>query len=84
MKGVQIMNDTMDWLYFHYILPAMEEEPQGEYAEHIEKLQSMLDIPHKINLEMAVEFYASCAFRLGLRTGCPSGRFCRRSGGLGA
>ena len=30
-----------------------EEEPQGEYAEHIEKLQSMLDIPQKINLEMA-------------------------------
>ncbi len=78
------MNDTMDWLYFHYILPAMEEEPQGEYAEHIEKLQSMLDIPHKIHLEMAVEFYASCAFRLGLRTGVSLRQILSEERGLGA
>lgn len=63
------MNDSMDWLYFHYILPALEEENQGEYAENIKKLQEILDIPQQINFEMAVEFYASAAFRLGLRTG---------------
>lgn len=63
------MTDTMDWLYFHYILPVLEEEPQGEYAKNIRNLDDVLDIPQKIDLEMAMEFYASTAFRLGLRTG---------------
>ena len=63
------MTDFMDWLYFHYILPVLQEEPKGEYEEHIRKLESLLDIPQSTNLEMAVEFYASPAFRLGLRTG---------------
>ena len=63
------MENTMEWLYFHYILPALEEEPQGEYTKNIQNLDSILDIPQKMDLEMAVEFYASTAFRLGLRTG---------------
>ena len=63
------MNDSMDWLYFHYILPVLEEENQGKYAENIKNLQTILDIPQQINFEMAMEFYASTAFRLGLRTG---------------
>ncbi len=63
------MSNSMDWLYFHYILPALEEENQGEYAENIKELRKILDIPQQINFEMAMEFYASTAFRLGLRTG---------------
>lgn len=63
------MDDSMDWLYFHYILPALEEENQGEFAEHIQNLQKILDIPQQFSFEMAMEFYASRAFRLGLRTG---------------
>ena len=63
------MTDSMDWLYFHYILPILEEENQGEYAKNIERLKKILDIPHSIDFEMAMEFYATCAFRLGLRTG---------------
>ena len=63
------MSNSMDWLYFHYILPALEEEKQGEYAENIKELRKILDIPQQINFEMAMEFYASTAFRLGLRTG---------------
>lgn len=63
------MTDTMDWLYFHYILPVLEEEPQGEYAKNIQNLDDVLNITQKIDLEMAMEFYASTAFRLGLRTG---------------
>ena len=63
------MENTMEWLYFHYILPALEEEPQGEYTKNIQNLDGILDIPQKMDLEMAVEFYASTAFRLGLRTG---------------
>ena len=47
-------------------------------------MQSMLDIPHKINLEMAVEFYASCAFRLGLRTGVSLRQILSEERGLGA
>ena len=27
------MEKSMDWLYFHYILPILEEENQGEYAK---------------------------------------------------
>lgn len=60
------MTDFMDWLYFHYILPVLQEEPKGEYEEHIRKLESLLDIPQSTNLEMAVEFYASTAFRLAI------------------
>ena len=63
------MNDSMDWLYFHYILPVLEEENQGKYAENIKNLQTILDIPQQINFERAMEFYAGTAFRLGLRTG---------------
>ena len=63
------MSNSMDCLYFHYILPALEEENQGEYAENIKELRKILDIPQQINFEMAMEFYASTAFRLGLRTG---------------
>ena len=63
------MHDSMDWLYFHYILPVLEEENQGEYAKNIESLKKLLDIPHTTDFEMAMEFYATCAFRLGLRTG---------------
>ena len=63
------MTDSMDWLYFHYILPVLQEEHPGEYAKNIENLQQILDIPHSIDFELAMEFYATCAFRLGLRTG---------------
>lgn len=63
------MHDSMGWLYFHYILPVLEEENQGEYAKNIESIKKLLDIPHSIDFEMAMEFYATCAFRLGLRTG---------------
>lgn len=63
------MNDSMDWLYFHYILPVLEEENQGKYAENIKNLRQILDIPQQVNFETAMEFYATCAFRLGLRTG---------------
>ena len=63
------MEKSMDWLYFHYILSVLEEENQGEYAKNIESLKKILDIPHSIDFEMAIEFYATCAFRLGLRTG---------------
>ncbi len=63
------MERSMDWLYFHYILPVLQEEPRGEYAKNFENLEQILDIPHTIDFEIAMEFYAVCAFRLGLRTG---------------
>ena len=63
------MKKSSDWLYFHYILPILEEEDQGEYAKNIESLKKILDVPHSTDFELAVEFYATCAFRLGLRTG---------------
>ena len=46
------MENSMDWLYFHYILPVLEEENQGEYAKNIESLKKILDIPHSIDFEM--------------------------------
>ena len=63
------MDDFMDWLYFYYILPIIEAENQGEYAQSIARLLGILDIPQMVDFEMAMEFYASTAFRLGLRTG---------------
>ena len=63
------MKQSSDWLYFHYILPILEEEDQGEYAKNIERLKKILDTHHTTDFELAVEFYATCAFRLGLRTG---------------
>ena len=62
------MKKSSDWLYFHYILPILEEENQGEYAENITRLKSLLDLHQTTDFELAIEFYATCAFRLGLRT----------------
>lgn len=63
------MDDFMNWLYFHYIEPTLEGTDKGEYAEPIARLRGMLDISQEMDLEMAIQFYADCAFQLGLRTG---------------
>ena len=63
------MSPSMDWLYSYYIMPIIEGTPPGEYAENIARLKAALDIPLEMDLERMLEWYASIAFRLGLRTG---------------
>ncbi len=63
------MTNFLDWLYFHYILPAIEEADPGEYQDSLNHLEKTLTIGQQIDMNRAVEFYASNAFMLGLRTG---------------
>ena len=38
------MDDFMVWLYFHYIMPTLEEASKGDFAEPINRLRSQLDV----------------------------------------
>lgn len=63
------MTNFMDWLYFHYVLPALEEASPGEYKDSLKRLDKTLTIPQQYDMNRAMAFYASNAFMLGLRTG---------------
>ena len=63
------MDDFMVWLYFHYIMPTLEEASKGDFAEPINRLRSQLDVYQEWDLDHIIEYYASGAFQLGLRTG---------------
>lgn len=63
------MDDFMLWLYFHYIMPALEEASKGDFAESIARLRGQLDVYQEWDLDHIIEYYASGAFQLGLRTG---------------
>lgn len=62
------MNDFTSWLYAHYIKPYLDECPKTGY-------ETALDLPLDLVPDQnrcfarAVEFYASRAFLLGVRTG---------------
>ena len=47
----------------------VEEASKGEFAEPIDRLRSQLDVYQEWDLDHIIEYYASGAFQLGLRTG---------------
>ena len=66
------MNDFTSWLYAHYIKPYLDQCPRTGY-------ETALDLPYDLvpyqneALDRAVEFYASRAFLLGVKTGAGLG-----------
>ena len=62
------MPDFTSWLYIHYIKPYLEQCPEHEYASAM-SLTSELDSVQREDFDRALEFWASRAFLLGVRTG---------------
>ena len=67
------MDKFMEWLYFHYIMPVLEDTDRGAYEENIIRLREALDARQTTDFEMTLEFYASAAFLLGVRMGAGLG-----------
>ena len=63
------MTDFMRWLYAHYIRPYLDRQDAAQYEASISLMDTSLDEHLKIQYDRTLEFYASHAFLLGLRTG---------------
>lgn len=63
------MNDFMRWLYANYIKPQLDETDTSAYETSLSLMDTCLDEHLKAQYNRALEFYASHAFLLGLRTG---------------
>ena len=63
------MNTFMRWLYANYIKPQLEAADYTDYEMSLSLMDSTLDTDLKKQYQRAIEFYASHAFLLGLRTG---------------
>lgn len=62
------MNDFTSWLYAHYIKPYLDECPRTGYETALDLRNDLVPYQNQA-LDRAVEFYASRAFLLGVRTG---------------
>lgn len=62
------MTDFTSWLYIHYIKPYLEDCPAHQYASAM-SLTSELNTWQREDFDRALEFWASRAFWLGLKTG---------------
>lgn len=62
------MNDFTSWLYAHYIRPYLDECPRTGYETALDLPCDLVPDQNKC-FDRAVEFYASRAFLLGVRTG---------------
>ena len=63
------MNDFMRWLYANYIKPQIEKEDISCYETSLSLMDTCLDTHLKTQYNRALEFHATHAFLLGLRTG---------------
>ncbi|MCI9443722.1 MAG: hypothetical protein HFF69_03265 [Oscillospiraceae bacterium] len=63
------MTDFMRWLYANYIKPQLDQEDISAYETSVSLMDTCLDENLKIQHNRVLEFYASHAFLLGLRTG---------------
>lgn len=61
--------DFMAWLYQHYIKPYLDSCPQGGYELYTALIDSILTYEGEEDYDKAIEFFATRAFLLGLRTG---------------
>ena len=62
------MNDFTSWLYAHYIKPYLDQCPRVGYETALDLRNDLVSYQNEA-LNRAVEFYASRAFLLGVRTG---------------
>lgn len=62
------MNDFLSWLYAHYIKPYLDQCPQTGYELALSLPSDLVPYQNQA-LDRAVEFYASRAFLLGVKTG---------------
>ena len=63
------MNDFMQWLYANYIKPYLDKQDISAYETSLSLMDTNLDEYLKSQYGRVLEFYASHAFLLGLRTG---------------
>ena len=63
------MNDFMRWLYANYIKPQIGKEDISAYETSLSLMDTCLDEELKAQYKRTLEFYATHAFLLGLRTG---------------
>ena len=63
------MNDFMHWLYANYIKPDLDKQDISAYETSLSLMDTNLDEYLKTQYNRTLEFYASHAFLLGLRTG---------------
>ena len=63
------MTDFMRWLYANYIKPNLDKQDISQYETPLSLMDSCLDEHLKTQYNRTLEFYASHAFLLGLRTG---------------
>ena len=63
------MSDFMVWLYANYIRPQLESAQRGDYDCHFDLLKDDLPPCARPSLDKCLEFTASEAFLLGVRTG---------------
>ena len=63
------MNDFMRCLYNSYIKPQLDEKDTSSYEMPLSLMDTCLDEHLKTQYSRTIEFYASHAFLLGLRTG---------------
>lgn len=63
------MNDFMQWLYANYIKPQIDTKDISAYEMSLSLMDTNLNEYLKSQYGRVLEFYASHAFLLGLRTG---------------
>ena len=63
------MTDFTRWLYANYIKPNLEKQDISQYETSLSLMDTCLDRELKAQYNRTLEFYASHAFLLGLRTG---------------
>ena len=68
------MTDFTQWLYANYIRPQLDQTDQTGWETPLSLLETSMDQELKGHYNRAVQFYATNAFLLGLRTGCGLGR----------
>ena len=61
--------DFSEWLYQHYIRPYLDTCPKGGYEMYTSLMENILTWQEREDYAKAVEFWATRAFLLGVRTG---------------
>ena len=63
------MSDFMLWLHANYIRPQIDAQKKGDYSFHFDLVRNSLPASERLSMDKCLEFTASEAFLLGVRTG---------------
>ncbi len=61
--------DFQPWLYANYIKPYLNQCPRQGYEMELSLFENCLTVGERAELERVLEFWASRAFLLGVKTG---------------